>query len=168
MTAPSKHQLAGTGDTDQTSGDLDAVAAILAAAAAAIRSNLAEIIVMAELEQHDLDNLTLLGISDGDTLRMFRQPWRIRAVAPVALSEEDDFLLLAHPDEREVQRLRCQADTRLLVRQVAAEEPDPRSVWRDDLDDAIRAYGDAREAGQGSAEALGEVEHLLDQVAGEP
>lgn len=167
MTTPSKHQLAGTGDTDRTSGDLDAVTAILAAAAAAIRSDLAEIIAMAELEQHDLDNLILLGISDGDTFRMFHQPWRIGAGAPVALSEEDGFLLLAHPDEREVRRLRCQAGTRLLVRQAAAEEPDPHSMWRDDIDDAIRAYGDAREAGHGSADALGEVEHLLDQVAGE-
>jgi hypothetical protein len=169
MTTPSRHQPAGTGDTDQTSGDLDAIAAILAAAAAAIRSDLAEIIVVAELNQHDLDDLMLLGVGDDDTFRMFRQPWRIGAVAPVALSVDGEVLLLAHPDEQEVRRLRCRSGTRLLVRQVTAEalDPDPRTEWRDAIDDAIGAYGDAREAGHGSADALGEIEHLLDQVDGE-
>ncbi|WP_430788152.1 hypothetical protein [Actinoplanes sp. G11-F43] len=47
------------------------------------------------------------------------------------------------------------------------DEPDPRRVWRDDLDDAIRAYGDAREEGNGSADAFGVVDHLLDQVMSE-
>jgi hypothetical protein len=159
MTTPSQHQPAGTGDTDPTDGDLDAIGAILAAAAAAIRSDLAEIIVVAELNQHDLDDLMLLGVGDDDTFRMFRQPWRIGAVAPVALSVDGEVLLLAHPDEQEVRRL--------LVRQVTAEAPDPRTEWRDAIDDAIGAYGDAREAGHGSADALGEIEHLLDQVEGE-
>lgn len=167
MTTPSKDQPAGIGDTDQTGGDLDAVFAVLAAAAAAIRSDLAEIIAVAELERHDLDNLMLLGVGDDDTFRMFRQPWRIGAVAPVALSVDGEFLLLAHPDEQDMRRLRCRSGTRLLVRQVTAEDPDPHTWWRDDLDDAIRAYGDAREAGHGSADVLGEIEHLLNQVAGE-
>ncbi|WP_328463582.1 hypothetical protein OHA21_38320 [Actinoplanes sp. NBC_00393] len=164
MTAPNRPRRAETGDTDRTAGALDTVAAILATAVAAIRAGSAEVIVVADLEQHDLDNLMLLGVWDDDTLRTFRQPWRIGTVAPVALCGEGEYLLLAHPKEPTLRRMRCRPHTRLLVRDATDEDPNPRSVWRADLDDAIRAYGDAREAGHGAADALGEVEHLLDQA----
>lgn len=61
-------------------------------------------------------------------------------------------------------RLRCEAHTPLLVRDVTAEDQHSHSAWRDDLADAIRAYGDAREEGHGSADALSVLEHLLDQA----
>jgi hypothetical protein len=161
-----KREYRRTGGTDTTIGDLAAAAAMLATAAATIRADLAEVIVVTELEQRDLDTLMLLGAWDDDTLRLFRQPWRIGTVNPVAFAGESECELLSHPDDRVLRTLRCRTNTPLLVRDAIAEDPHPRSVWRDDVDYAIRAYGDAREQGRGAADALGEVEHLLDQAEG--